>query len=112
MERPRTAARRLSHSLLRNRAALRTTVRNTGGSVPIGETTESLSDSIGTEDATRAAIAYDRAVSIISLGDRYCLPSREVRRDMLNAILAAGQAHGFNEDRLTLAALVAARVEG
>ncbi|TDR89550.1 hypothetical protein [Enterovirga rhinocerotis] len=74
--------------------------------------TGSLSESIGTEDATRAAVAYDRAVSILSLNDRYYVPSREVRRDMLSAILSSGREHGFDEDRLTLAALAAAPTEG
>lgn len=65
----------------------------------------------GVGNAAIVAAAYDQAVSILSLNDRLHVPSRAARLDMVRAMLAWGSENGFDQDRLTLAALAAARTE-
>jgi hypothetical protein len=66
-------------------------------------------DRIGASHAAVVAAAYDTAVSILSLDDRFFVPSRAARIDMIRAMLTHACEHGFDQDRLTLAALAAAR---
>lgn len=72
--------------------------------------TSSLSPAIGADDLIRLAKAYDVAISIISLGDSYFVPTRDARRAMLNAMLESSNEVGFDEDRLVLAALASGGV--
>lgn len=70
---------------------------------------ESLEATIGTENLAKVAVAYERAVSILSFNDCQFAPSRPARIQMIRAMLADGPSHGFDADRLTLAALPASR---
>ena len=87
-------------------AAARIVLSNVGEGLQGGRTmSESLEQRIGPESAARLAIAYDRAVGILSLNDRYFVPSAPARLEMIRAMLADGPSHGFDTDRLTLSAL-------
>lgn len=54
------------------------------GSIPADQLTQAM----GPENARALAEAYDTAVSIVSLGDHYFIPSREARKAMRSAMLA------------------------
>lgn len=73
------------------------------------DTGQSLTERIGSGSAAIVAAAYDQAVSILSFGDRLYVPSRAARIDMIRAMILFGTENGFDQDRLTLAALAAAR---